>query len=258
MSEVAALLISEDGSKWAFDTLEGLCWSMFDLLTPRLTRGPWLSFAPVNEAARAAVTANMWQSKRSRDTHKILRLCEAIANQLLRPDGFVFFHVDGDVIWGEGESRNITRFDTIIRAKVRELVRGHISKNHTGEFPEVRLDAVMSKLILLSPHYSIETWLFANVRRLRELGAPAHILDNWERDLTILDRTTKPKDELPLSTREYPTLAHMLASDALYQLGTSFTAAIHDAGACGCLLVRLRRHWPDWVRVEYGLSKRMP
>lgn len=254
MSEVAVLLVSEDGSKWAFDTVEGLCWSIFDWLTPRLTRGSWLSFAPVNDAARAAATANMWKSKRARDTHKILRLCEAIATQLLRDDGFVVFHIDGDVIWGQDESPNVRLFDVVIRAKVRDLIRGHLTKTEAQDPSQARLDAVMSKLILLAPHYCVETWLFANLRRLRELGVSAAILDDWERDLGILDRTTKPKDALSLRTRDYPDLASALASNALYQLGTSFSAAVHTAGACGSLVVRLRQHWPDWVRREYGLE----
>ncbi|MCA9699886.1 MAG: hypothetical protein KC431_20340, partial [Myxococcales bacterium] len=252
MSEVSVLLISEDGSKWAFETLEALCWSMFNWLTPNLARGSWLRFAPVNDAARVAATANMWKSKRPRDSHKILTLCQTIATQLLREDGFVFFHVDGDVIWGERPSDNLTRFDAIIRTKVRDIIRGHLKKG-SAEHSDARLDAIISKFNLLAPCYSIETWLFANLRVLRQLGVSNPIVDVWERDLSELDRTAMPKSTLSLTTRDYPTLARELPVSSLYRLQTSFAASIHEAGACGSLITRLRLHWPDWVRVQYGL-----
>lgn len=59
MSEVAVLLLTEDASKFAFERDKHVCRRIFDCLTPQVRDGDWLSFAPANEAARAAMVANM-------------------------------------------------------------------------------------------------------------------------------------------------------------------------------------------------------
>jgi hypothetical protein len=136
----------------------------------------------------------------------------------------------------------------VIRAKVRDLVRGKLAT-------DARVEHAMTKLIHLAPFYSIETWLFANVEQLRKLGATESVLDVWEADLCTLDQTPKPKDLLrSVSTEHHPLLARNLKTAALLGLGTSFCDTVIRAGACGSLIGRLRTHWPAWVRRDYGLD----
>jgi hypothetical protein len=177
--------------------------------------------------------ANMWKSRRARDQHKILRLCRDIATHVLRDDGFVFFHFDGDAVWAQGVSENVARFDAVIRAKVRDLIRGELREDSL-------LEPVMDRFVHLVPHYSIETWLFANVAALRQLDVSAAVLEDWEADLTRLDTALQPKKLLRVAAEAYPTLARKLAADHLLGLGTSFCDAVTRAGACGSLVVRLR------------------
>ncbi|KIG16957.1 hypothetical protein DB30_03941 [Enhygromyxa salina] len=250
MSDVAVLLLTEDNSKWAFETIEQLCRRIFDLLAPQVASGEWLTFAPVNDAARAEATA-AWKSKKPRDHAKVLRLCRQIAEQVLRSDGFVFFHVDSDVTWGQDRSHNLDTFDEVIRGKVRAIVRGHFAKIDGDGAHGPRVECAMSKLITLTPYYSIEAWLFANVAQLRKLGVTGAVLDAWEADLSKLEQTIKPKQRLSISTRHYPTLARELKPANLYHLGSSFFETVNRAGACGSLIVRLRHRWPDWVRLQY-------
>jgi hypothetical protein len=256
VSEVAVLLLTEDGSKWAFETLEQLCRRIVDwlTLTPQDEYGAWLTFAPVNDAARAEhVLGNWWKSGKPRDQGKVLRLCREIAEQILRPEGFVFLHIDSDVTWGAGPSLNLDRFAEKIRTKVRDIVRGHLDKQSLDGVRKPRLDYVMSKLILVAPYYSIEAWLFANVDHLRKLGVTGPILDEWQADPTKLEQTIKPKESLSVKTEHYPALARELKTAALCELHSSFYDTLERAGECGSLIIRLRHRWPDWVRREYGL-----
>ncbi|WP_146158242.1 hypothetical protein [Enhygromyxa salina] len=180
-----------------------------------------------------------------------MRLCKQIAEQVLRSDGFVFFHVDSDVAWGAGRSPNLDRFEEVIRRKVSDIVRGHLAESNVGE---AQIEARMSKLIMLAPHYSIEAWLFANVDRLRECGAVGPILDQWQADAATLEQTVNPKQLVSVSTRDYPTLARELRTAKLYELQSSFADTVNRAGACGGLVVRLRGRWPQWVRTAHGLG----
>lgn len=249
MSEVAVLVLTEDSSKWAFATLEQVCRHIFNLITPQVETGDWLSFAPATAAGREAMTSNMWKSKQPRDQHKILRLCRDIATHLLRDDGLVCFHFDGDTTWTSGKSENLERFEEVIRAKVRAIVRGELNDQL-----DARVDYVMSKLVHVAPFYSIETWLFANVARLRKLGANEAILTEWEEDLAKLDAIEQPKRLVRVSPRDYPELARDLNAAALYQLESSFCATVNRTGASASLVVRLRQHWPTWIRAQYGLD----
>lgn len=250
-AEVAVLLLSEDSSKWAFGTLEQLCRRMFDWLTPQYADGEWLRFEPVNALARKAMTANMWKSANPRDYRKLVDLCKAIANHVVREDGFVFCHVDGDVIWGTSDSHNVRRFDAIVRAKVRDIVRGHFAAR-LGDAVDTRVEQAMTKLIAITPHYSIETWLFANTVCLKRLGVASEHLDIWAADLTALDGASQPKRLISVSTQHYPTLAAELHTPALLELQSSFADTLSRTGACGSLVCRLRHHWPSWVRSHYG------
>src|SRR5690606_22671615 len=111
---------------------------------------------------------------------------------------------------GEGISNNVSHFNAVIRKMVRDIVHGRLLEVHGADMSEARLEAQMSKLILLAPYYSIENWLFANVPRLRQLGVRETILDEWEQDLSTLDRTENPKRLARVSTRHYPELGREL------------------------------------------------
>ena len=240
MTDVSVLLLTEDTSKWATQTLERLCRRTFNWLIPQFQPGPWLAFNPVNEAARAAMAANMWKSRKPRYYSQTLHLCRSIATQLLRPDGYVFFHFDADVLW-PSSSDNVDEFEDIVQAKVRALVRGHVATAKA-------VDHAMAKLVRVTPYYSIETWLFANVARLRQLGATEPILATWAADLRTLDQTVRPKDSVSIDAKHYPDLATRLKAAELVELQTSFHAVAERARAAPELIERLRAHLPDWAR----------
>jgi hypothetical protein len=115
-------------------------------------------------------------------------------------------------------------------------------------------DRRLAELVHVAPFYSIETWLFANVARLRKLGANEAILTEWEEDLAKLDATEQPKKLVSASPRDYPVLARDLNAAALYQLESSFCDTVNRTGASGSLVVRLRQHWPTWIRAQYELD----
>ncbi len=230
--EITALVLTEDGSKYAQATLKNLCIRVFDLIAPQFEQGQGVRFQPAADDGRKAMTANKWKSAKARDQRKIRDLCQNIATYIARPDGFVFFHFDGDQVWSPGsQSENLRKFTTIIEPRVREILRGRFKDT-------AQLEYAMSKLIHVAPHYSIETWLF-----------------ECEQDPYELDRALKPKDLAAIDTSRYPELAKSLPARVLCELGTSFCDLVTSAGGCSPLVIRLRQHWPDWLASQYGLAR---
>ncbi len=260
MVRISALVLSEDGSKFAFETIRNICRETFDLVVPRCAVHDCVDFRPSSDREREAMTANGWKSTKSRDQPRFFNLCKSIASHLLRDDGFVFFHFDGDTLWSARDhSENLVKFEERVVRKVREFVRGHVEKTRKAD-PEAFIDHTMRKLIHVAPFYSIESWLFANIEMLRSLCSgkdlPVEVtqrLDAWQRDLGEMDRT-KPKGLVPVSTKDYPQLASELKSAALMALDTSFCDTVLRMGNCSPLIVRLRSSWPSYVRQQYGLD----
>lgn len=257
MVKISALILTEDGSKFMPETLQRVCGTIFDFIVPRCAVDACVSFRPTSDNERAAMTANSWRSSKSRDQPRLLSLCRSIATHLLRDDGFVFFHFDGDAIWGLESSATLTKYDAQIVGKVREIIRGHMQKTRGGDCSAV-VDYAMRKLIHIAPFYSIESWLYANTTVLRTLcrispEVEAH-LTAWERDLSELDRAQMPKTLAPIDTAHHPTLAAKLPINRLVELGTSFCDTVIRTGNCSSLVIRLRHSWPTYVKKQFNLA----
>ncbi len=252
--KISALLLTEDGSKFAVETLGNVCAKIFDFIVPQCSIAH-VRFHPISANERDAMTANRWRSTNPRDYSRLLSLCESIATQLLRADGFVFFHFDGDVIW-DTHSATLTKYEDRVVRRVREIVRGKLQKPD-GADCSLAVDSTMGKLIHVVPYYSIESWLFANTQTLRERCIPSVEVEAriqaWQLDLAQLDGVTKPKDLARIDTAHYPELATKLPTERLIELETSFCATVLRTGRCAPLVVRLRHAWPDYIKQQYGL-----
>lgn len=245
MSEtIDVVMLLEDGSSWAEETLEALLRRMFDAVVPRVQLNESVSMARMRHDYDPQINRH-WVSGRSKG---LIRFRREIATHILKKSsdgaffGFFFFHYDGDTIWSSAPSERARRFDAIIRKQVREIVRGLLETDQ-------EIDAAMRRLIEVAPHYSIETWLFSATASLRSKGITGPLVETWEADLRTLDTLSMPKTALPsVDTRHYPDLARTLPIKRLRELGTSFAALLCGIEACEDLMTRLRAHQPDWAK----------
>lgn len=240
------LLLSEDGSKHARPTLEALVPKMLRLVDGQY-RDDALRFEPPDEATVAIARGNQWKSKNPRHHSEIVALRRTLATKLTeQPPGFVLFHIDGDHRWSEGpHCENDAQFEEIIAVKVRELVAKTNSKWTSDE-----LNRCMSRLIVLVPFYSIEAWLYQNIKHARELcnrhhgGRHFQQFDEWERDRAAIDEIVKPKEEGCLKSNFNRDLAeNEFPHKKAHAAGASFRAAVEALRACQDLCDALRDTW---------------
>lgn len=240
------LLLSEDGSEHARPTLEALVKKMLRLVDAQC-RTNELRFEPPDEASVAIVRGNLWKSTNRKDEIKIRALRRMLATRLAEnPPGFVLFHIDGDCRWSERAlSENRAKFDKMIADKVREVLE-HEQPAWTND----ELDRCMARLIVLVPFYSIEAWVYQNIKRARKLcgdhhgGRHSQQFDDWERDRAAIDEIVKPKEEACLKSNHNRDLAeNAFPHEDAYKAGASFRGTVEALAACDDLRGALRATW---------------
>lgn len=233
---MSALVLSEDGSSSAFDTVRMFVKHILLAVDPR-TQTHVIDFEPPSDpAAREALSGNRWREGRG---PAYVRLLSAIAAKLAEPGGFVFFHFDGDTTWTERQACLTGRqFDELIVRRIPDLICARLAS--TNERPKRKafreasceeIDSLvaraMPRLFSVVPHYSVEAWCYQNTGLARELcarssrGRPSCTqCAQWELDRTLLDEIEKVKEECRLRSdhnadlagKEYPWPA-VLAAD---------------------------------------------
>jgi len=188
----------------------------------------------IRAQALQAVHGNIWKSRSGKDHHKQVSLVRYMATKLME-SGFVLFHIDGDRTWAErSSSENVQKFETSLRKQVEQLVSGALQKK--GQ-PGV-LSGTMARLCLLVPFYSLESWLYQNTRKGRELCEANHRAEHldtfaeWEVDRALLDEVAEPKESCCLADRHNATLAEAYPAREVYAVGKSFTHAVESLKGC--------------------------
>ncbi|RYZ17526.1 MAG: hypothetical protein EOO70_01670 [Myxococcaceae bacterium] len=212
---------------------------------------------PENDRALFGMRANNWkQDPPSVDT---IRLLEAIAGQLAQPTGFVVFHFDTDRVWSErASSEHRQKFDNLVRNKVRRFLRGegtapaapHPRRVLTSEQAE---DA-LQRLLVLSPCYSMESWLYQATTELllhcrKEHDSKEHkqIIEEWSTDRTRLDEFYRPKHEaLPscVGDRYNEELAKSFPAVEVWLAERSFYESVERLRACTALVEAIGHQVP--------------
>ncbi len=235
------LVLSEDGGHRIVRALsrEILRW-----LSPK-HQPKAIDLEPEDEGAQAAIQSNLWKDKKTPEGHRrLVEIARTVATKIMTPSGYVFLHLDADRLWKERKKRpseNICLFHDVIRNHVEQHVIALLSKRkRLGDKV-----SVMSRLCLLSPYYSIESWLLQNTVVAKSLchthhrGQHIDKFDAWETDRGLLDDVYKPKKKtfgaghnLELASKSYP-------ADAVYAAGKSFTETADRLKACAPLLAAL-------------------
>jgi hypothetical protein len=235
----SVLVLTEDGSARASETIERLVKKLFRHLDPRCETHR-IHFEPGDEDARTVLTANQFKNPQ----HRYLRLLYGyIATQLANPDRFVVHHVDADRKWSERArkpSENAAAIERDILAHVRALLRGK-------KFSDAEIDRLMARYFSLVPYWELEAWLYQNTERALQLCRHAadcrcpELLATWRADRALLDDVAHPSDQLCLGKRHNDDLLTGYPTADVIAANTSLAAAIEPMLACDALLHAIER-----------------
>jgi len=254
---LSVLVLTEDSSPSAHDTLVPVARKLLQFLD-RHARPNRIHFEPAAPEARLAVRANVWRSWKApdkRDERSIRILRRTLATKILEegPPGYVLFHFDGDCSWSARElpenTNRLDSFSSFIQG-LRPAIEGYLRERNLP-LDASEIDARLRRICAVVPFYSIESWLYQNTDRARELcqercGKHVELIGQWQRDRALLDDVVKPKRQLCLGSAENHELAksfkHELV-DELYLLGQSFYATVERLQSCPGLREALRSTW---------------
>lgn len=248
------LVLTEDSGKQAQPTIQKLLKEALKLVVVSVDLNPArvrLEPLPENERARQAVSANKW--KEQPPTRETILLLGLIAAQLLQPAGFVVFHFDTDRVWTERDkSENRQKFEAIIRDGVRRILRGEaqqpVNPRARPTLTPEQIEAALGRLIVLSPCYSIESWLYQATKELRAYCQDKHesdehlkLIESWSSDRTLLDEVSRPKDEALTCVADHHNeeLAKVFPAEEVWFAERSFYESVERLRACPALVEAL-------------------
>ncbi|QRK11085.1 hypothetical protein JQX13_14030 [Archangium violaceum] len=249
------LVLTEDSGKQAQPTIQKLLKEALKLVVEGVDLNPArvrIEPLPENERARQAVSANKW--KEQPPTRETIFLLNLIAAQLVvQPAGFVVFHFDTDRVWTDRHtSENRQKFEEIIRDGVRRILRGEAPQpvNPRPRSPQTaeQIETALGRLIILSPCYSIESWLYqathellAYCRNRHESEEHVQLIESWSVDRTLLDGVSRPKDDaLPcVGDRHNEELAKAFPAEDVWLAERSFFESIERLRSCSSLIAAL-------------------
>jgi hypothetical protein len=233
MPVLRVLVLSEDGSEHAHAVVVALSKAMLKIVDPSVqTQREKLQFAEERDEGRRAMSANRWRSTAEEDEPAIRALMRAIVRQLLirddedRPNGFVFFHYDGDETFSNRDASDARRHFAELRLRIEQQVRAA-----SGAEDEA-LRRIMSRLIVVEPFYCIEAWTYQHTEIAKKIcarGCGKHIdlFDGWAQDRGALDEIWKLWDRQELNCclgkhHNLDLMAPGYPAEAVCEAGKSF------------------------------------
>jgi len=240
------MVLTEDSGTGAHATVRALTKEMLKLLVPSV-RTHRIDFKPLeDENARRAMHANLWKSTNRLDQSNIRLLIRSIITELLKPNGFVLYHIDGDCPWSEHESsENVREFHSRMHSPIEAGLRDHLQKHSQDSRAP---SALIKRLRLLVPFYSIEAWLYQNTREASRLceeegcGQCPTVLAEWEKHRASLDEEIQPKEKLCFQDKHNAHLASSgFPAREVFDAEVSFCQAVLNLLECNELTTALER-----------------
>jgi hypothetical protein len=243
---LSVMVLTEDSGSGAYTTIRALAKEMLKLLVPS-TQTDRVGFIPLEDAnAQRVMHGAIWKSTAAVDEHDLRLLRRTIVTELLKPDGFVMYHIDGDRVWADhSSSENDRKFRERMRAPIEAALRQELTKR---QVPETLHSERMKRLCLVMPFYSIEAWLYQNTREALRLCVEEGCkqcrpkLEKWLLSRASLDEVHQPKEELCLRDKYNAHLASTsFPADEVYEADASFTHAVDGLLDCDDLTTALKR-----------------
>lgn len=216
-----------------------------------------VSFEPLPDSrASKALAGNVWKSAKKTATAGVVDLVQRIARHLaLGSSCFVVHHIDGDRVWKDRDSsENVREYGNVVMRRVRLQLSVWAAKQNRGAV----VDEHMSRLLLLTPFWCVEAWLFQNTEEAgKHCTNPGHqcasLLSGWKSDRSKLDEERTPKELLCFRDKHNAILAGTsFPRGELLLAGKSFAAAVNTMQTCAPLVASLSLAVP--VAVQGGTA----
>lgn len=224
------LVITEDGAREAYEVLANLTRSSLKWISVGL-RTQLLRFQPLSgrEAAIAAI-ANGWKDTTVNGDGRRRSLIRSLATHLLEAKGVVLFHVDADRPWNRvQESENLTKFEVLVIKPVASLLANTLCTS--TESPAVK--GLLRRLVLMSPCYSIESWLYQatdegrRLCRLHHRGGHLKFFEAIEANRADMDERDMPKRRCCLRSKYNLELSKEFPTYNTYMVGKSYARFVN-------------------------------
>lgn len=247
MTPVSIAVLTEDSAKDAYEVVQCLLRAMLKLVDQQasLYDKKRIELKPSVDPEKQAMRGNMWQAHTSREARILIQ--RYIERQVRRHDaiGFVIIHVDGDRPYHQSkvgtESHNQQRLENDIISKVRISLQDQPS--------------LLERIMIIVPFYSIESWLYQNIRealRLLDLHYRSHDGDrrqfqHWQNNRHELDEVSRPKELVSIHARFNRELAcQNFPAQQVYDVEKSFHKSVERLRACRALIAALESTRSQW------------
>lgn len=243
MSALSLMLLTEDSAQDAHGAVKALLIKMLKQIQPGLPTHR-LSIDPPEDRVALMMHANRWRGRLDRtspgrkqpgDDQAWRTFCNTVATELIQGH-FVVVHIDADQTWSRRtESKALADWRRTVVEQVRVLI--------ASKRPADQVAALMSRLLVLVPHYSIEAWTYQHTTEAERqcCGRHLHIIRAWTDDRGALDEVHQPKDHICLGNRHNRALAGPgYPADAVLSAGKSWAAAVENLRACSALVEALQ------------------
>ncbi len=184
---------------------------------------------------------------------------EDLQEYLTRPGDLVVFHLDGDCVWnpkGVQASDNLQHFQDRLLPQVEHFLMNPPTIRRKGPtaLNDQQARAALDRLIVMMPIYSIEAWLFQNFQVLEGKAIKAkdrRNIEHWKSDRTLLDRLSKPKEQLSFGDKHNQELATTkFPGEATYKVGQSFTGFVDSLRLSHGFFEFCQTVAPKWAQTQ--------
>lgn len=209
-----------------------------------------LTFEPLsNPDARHIAHGNLWKSKERRDWPKQIAFIRELATKLSQGErSFVICHIDGDRTWEASKGGTICDHVEPFLRFIKERICNVISVRPNAKNTLLALEeAFNTRLLLVIPFYSIESWLYQNTTFGVELcnkhyqGRGADKFKIWEGDAQLLDEEIAPKDIIHFGSKHNRALAENgFPTVRVYNANKSFAKTVNSFLMCDKFMAALQ------------------
>ncbi len=237
------LVLTEDSGQDGFATIRALVLAILQKIAPNVQLD-LIEVEPTEDTnALRSMRGNHWMGEKTGESHRYrTTLIQSIATTL-GEGGFVVFHCDGDTSWKKrNESTKRAKFDKLMEPGIRARLRDAVKLTPT------KIDAAMKRVLIVVPHYSIESWLYQNtdesirICHTQYAGKDVAQFESWAEDRKQLDEVLKPKDGVCIKDKHNHVLATTsFPFDVAFAAGKSLKQAVMQFAACTDLTTALAR-----------------
>ena len=236
MAKLTVHIISEDSSKDSFEIIKNIIMTSFRSIDQDID-GDKIHF---NDSYNKwnCIKGGNWKSKKGMEFRNLMTY---LMGELKKDNSFVFWHIDGDITFSDFNNDNeISDNFSTFHEKIKNIP-------HTVKIDGKEIPIDFTKLFLLFPCYSIESWLYPFIDKIKldnneEFNFSSTALDDFDEILRIKDSSgIGSKYNLELSTK--------FKHNTLEALKKSYSASYNKYSGHSNFISKLRSIRYKWTEV---------